>query len=116
MCENEYSTENPQVKWEICKIKVKELTQAFGKKKACQSRKEIQEIEKKLCDLEEKINNGDNSPNICKDYTATKSRVEHYYRQICKGASIRVRVKWFEECERNINYFLSLEKNNGIRK
>ena len=44
MCENEYSDENPQVKWEICKIKVKELTQAFGKKKARQSRKEIKEI------------------------------------------------------------------------
>ena len=46
MCENEYSNENPQVKWEICKIKVKESTQAFGKKKVSQSRKEIQEIER----------------------------------------------------------------------
>ena len=71
---------------------------------------------KEISGLEEKINNGDNSPNICKDYTATKSRVEHYYRQKCKGASIRARVKWFEEGERNTKCFLSLEKNNGIRK
>ena len=61
MCENEYTNENPQVKWEICKIKIKETTQIFGKKKkACQSSKEIQEIEKKLSDLEEEIN-GENS-------------------------------------------------------
>ena len=55
MCENEYTNENPQVKWKICKIQAKELTQSFCKRKARQSRKEIHEFEKKLCDLEEKL-------------------------------------------------------------
>ena len=115
-CKNEYSNENPQVKWEVCKVKIKELTQAFSKKKAKQNRGEVKEIEKKLCDLEEKINNGENSPNICKDYTETKSKLERYYQQKCKGASIRARVRWFEEGEKNTKYFLNLEKHQGVKK
>ena len=66
---------NPQVKWEIRQVKIKEFTQTFGK--AHHSRKEIHEIEKKLYDLEEKIKNGENSPNICKNSTETNSKVEH---------------------------------------
>ena len=46
MCENEYSTENPQVKWEICKIKVKELTQAFGKKKLVKVEKKYKKLKR----------------------------------------------------------------------
>ncbi len=115
-CKDEFSKENPHVRWEMCKVKIKELTQAFCKKKARQCRKELAETEKELDKLEGKINNGDDSPDVCKKYTETKSKLDNYYKQRCKGASIRARVKWFEEGERNTKYFLNLEKSQGVRK
>ena len=38
------------------------------------------------------------------------------YENEAKGAYIRSRVKWMGEDERNTEYFLNLEKNNGTKK
>ncbi len=98
------------------RLKSKNSHKRFVRKKARQCRKEFAETEKELDKLEGKINNGDNSPDVCKKYTETKSKLDDYYKQRCKGASIRARVKWFEEGERNTKYFLNLEKSQGVRK
>ena len=91
------------------------LTQRFSKKNAENNRNNIVKLEKKLNDLDCKINNGDNSYNIQKEYVETKASIEAHYRHLCKGASIRSKVKWFEEGERNTKYFLNLEKHHGVK-
>ena len=49
-------------------------------------------------------------------YLRLKEKLDRIYKNECKGAGIRARVKWMEEGEKNTNYFLSLEKKNGENK
>ena len=45
-----------------------------------------------------------------------KGKLSNVYKNECKGAGVRLRVKWMEGGENNSKYFLSLEKKNGDDK
>ena len=64
-----------------------------------------------IVDVEDRINEDTKD-----EYIRTKNKLEEMYVKDSKGASIRARVKWIEEGERNTKYCMGLEKKNGEKK
>ena len=77
----------------------------YGKEKAAQKRKSLQDAENHLKDLEEKVANDPNTDNI-KQLEIGKLKYENIYDYITRGTILRSRVKWYEEGEKIINIFL----------
>ena len=104
-------------KWELLKIKVKEYTQRFCRKKSV-TEKNIRSIllEERLRSLEIKIDVSVHNAGLENDYSKVKTKLEKIYQAEAKGAGIRARLKWIEQGERSTKYFLGLEKNSVRKK
>ena len=83
----------------------------YGKEKAAQKRKSLQDAENHLKDLEEKVANDPNTDNI-KQLEIGKLKYANIYNYITRGTILHSRVKWYEEGEKNNKYFLNLENHN----
>ena len=98
-------------KWELLKIKVKEYTQRFCRKKSVTEKNIRSILEERLRSLEIKIDVNVHNAELENDYSKVKTKLEKIYQAEAKGAGIRARVKWIEQGERSTKYFLGLEKN-----
>ena len=85
-------SQTKRVLWYIIKYKIRQETIRYGKEKAVQKRKYLQDAENHL-----KIG---------------KLKYENIYDYITRGTILRSRVKWYEEGEKNNKYFLNLENHN----
>ena len=103
-------------KWELLKIKVKEYTQRFCRKKSVTEKNIRSILEERLRSLEIKIDVNVHNAELENDYSKVKTKLEKIYQAEAKGAGIRARVKWIEQGERSTKYFLGLEKNSVRKK
>ena len=103
------------MKWEILKIKCREFAQKYGKKTSCRKKGEKANLERELANIELNLDK-QNDSRLREEYVRTKEKLEKMYKNECRGAGARSRVRWIEEGEKNTNYFLSLEKKNGENK
>ena len=69
-------------------------------------RGKVQQSEKQIVDSEA------TSEALTSEYENTKKELERIYDYITSGIIFRSNVKWYEEGERNTQYFFSLEKRN----
>ena len=103
-------------KWESLKIKVKEYTQMFCRRKSIKGKNIRSILEERLQSLETKIDVNEFNAEIENDYLKVKTKLEKIYQNESKGAGIRARVKWIEQGERSTKYFLGLEKSRVRKK
>ena len=102
-----------QIKWEMCKRKIKDYTIEYCKQKAKTKKDVVEILEKEVEMLEQSVI--ENHQKFKQSYTNAKNRLEKTFSQITKGAIIRSRVKWYEEGETNSKYFMGLEKCNNVK-
>ena len=79
--------------------------------KAKERRNRIQIIENRLKICEEKIADSPTQENLA-NLKSAKTAYEKEYDYIVRGSIISSRATWFEQGERNSNYFLNLENKN----
>ena len=112
----ELSNLDPQVKWDLSKLKIKEFCIAYSKEKKILNAK--QEI-----NLKEKLNNTDkllakNPSN--KELLLLREQIKHkldlHDLEKAKSAQIRSREKYIVDGEKNTRYFLNLEKARANAK
>ena len=116
---NEYEKDdsvNPNLLWEMVKMKVREESLKYGvTKKRKISRKE-EEIEKSIATLEkcltEKYVNEYQKQKVWSDLEAKKRELETIIEYRTKGAIVRSKSQWYNEGEKNTKYFLNLEKRH----
>ena len=103
-------------KWKLLKIKVKEYTQRFCRKRSVTEKNIRSILEERLRSLEIKIDVNVHNAELENDYSKVKTKLEKIYQAEAKGARIRARVKWIEQGERSTKYCLGLEKNSVRKK
>ena len=98
---------------EVLKNTIKEHSIIFsiGKKGKLNS-KEI-EIEQELNSLNLLINSDPSDEATLKKYMSKKGELETIQIDKTRGAAIRSRTKWIEQGEKNLKYFLNLEKSRA---
>ena len=111
----EYPSENPQLRWEICKIKVRELAIKYSKQKQKVQNQRVKQLQKEFSDLSEMVDRNPTSGDIHK-MENVKKELDDIYTYKCKGAYVRSREKWMEFGEKSTKYFLKREKMNGVKK
>ena len=70
--------------------------------------------EKKVCDLEKQVvENKGHGESIVAEYENARIELEKLYNYVTNGIILRSKAYWYEEGEKNIKYFLSLEKKTN---
>ena len=111
----EYVHENPQVIWEICKIKIREFAIKYSKEKQKKSRSYFDRLQNELAKQSEKVDNNPSESEF-KKLEKIREEVDKLYTYKCKGAYVRSREKWMEFGEKSTKYFLKRETSNGKKK
>ena len=62
----EYSNENPQLRWEICEMKVRELAIKYSKQKNYLQNQRVEQLQKELSELSEMVDKNAVSEDIHK--------------------------------------------------
>ena len=103
---------DPHNKWELCKIKIKEGSQSYSKKKQQKSRDKIAEMQERLNKIEQTLSTQPDNKPLKTELVKIKTELEVFALAQAHGAQIRSRIKYIEEGEKNTGYFLNLEKTN----
>ena len=107
-----------QLRWDLCKVKIKEFTIDFSKKKRKSEKNEQKKLNEELNKIDIELGKEDNTNK--QFYLAERDRVkrklEIFDLEKAKSAQIRSRVKFIEEGEKNTKYFLGLEKARANAK
>ena len=98
--------------WEVCKIKIKELTIAYCTKKQSVKKCVIKDIEEKLVQKEQDLVNSNYNHTIKAERDNLADTLYNIVEEQREGAKIRSRARWVEEGERPTKYFFNLEKKN----
>ena len=106
----------PLTKWELFKVKIREYTQKYCKKKALEKRDQKLLLELQLGELGKQIDANNHNDQLLNSYADVKEKLEKMYKTESKGAGIRARVRWMEDGEKSTKYFLGLEKSNAKKK
>ena len=100
--------------WDVGKIKLRQLTMSFSKRRAREKRSERQSLTKELASLRLLIDQGH------ANHLPRLKQVESNLRELdlddARGAQIRSRARWVEEGETSSSYFLRLERSRGLRQ
>lgn len=100
-----------QIRWEMCKLQIKEFSIRYGKDRQNSQNYEIKQLETELEQLESN-NLLQQDASIEARKSDVKEKIENYYINKAKAAQIRSRVKWIEEGEKGTKFFLGLEKTH----
>jgi exodeoxyribonuclease III len=114
--ETEYQTLNAQCKWDLCKLKMKELSMAYSKEKCMLHRQKMTSLNKKLDELDSKLAVDPQNDILLQEKQKIKQEVELDEMNKAKSAQIRAREKFITDGEKNTRYFLNLEKVRGSNK
>ena len=111
----EYNNFNKQLKWEMCKIKIREFSMKYAHDVKEKRNKHIKNVEKEYKELCEYLDE-----NLCTEKVERMKNLKHeidrWYEYQCKGAFVRSRARWLEFGEKSSKYFLQLEKAKGTKK
>ncbi len=97
--------------WDTIKCKIRGDTIQYSTEKKRNTVDKLKELERNLEYLENKNDNEKEEEII-----ELKQKIEKVMESKTKGAMIRSRARWFEEGEKNTNYFFNLEKRQANNK
>ena len=106
---------NAQVKWDMCKTKVKEFTIKYSKHQQIKRNKTFKQLQDEFEKVSKETDENSSEENI-KHYEKIKKEIDKFMTYNSKGAFIRSRQKWLEHGEKSSKYFLQIEKRNGKKK
>ena len=107
---NEYNNLDKQIKWDYCKIKIREFCIAYSKQKILNKKKDLEHSIDKLNEIEQKIAREPENKTLLTQREQMKHKIELNDLAKAKSAQIRSREKFIVEGEKNTKYFLHLEK------
>ena len=110
--EEDFDSENSfddEVKWEYLKFKIQNLKISYFKIHAQNNKKIKNDIENKLKDLKNDLNNYD------KLQKYSKIKLEEIYGKFIKSASIRGKCTWYKKGEKSTKLFLNSVKKRSSR-
>ena len=105
-----------QLRWDLCKIQIKEVSLAYSKRKSIERQRKIGSLKSQLKDIERKLSINNNDSDLLGKLQDTKLAIDLHSLYSAQGAQTRSRVKWIEEGEKNSKFFLGLEKANQNNK
>ena len=111
-------TENTdyQMLWDNCKIKIREYSIRYSKKKA-QNRKNNQvELRKRLDALHVQTSQNPDDTDLVDEMERVKMEMDLVHMVESKGAQVRAKAQWIEKGEKSTKYFLGLEKSRANYK
>ena len=85
--------EDYRIGWEFLKYKVRQFSQVYSKRKACERREKRVNLEKRL-----------------KSWKVISQKTLLQKKSL--GAILRSKVRWYEDGEKSTKCFLNLEKSN----
>ena len=93
------------------KFEIRKFTISYSKIRAKSNREIKNDLENKLKDLTNDLNNYDK----LQKYSKIKSELEEIYEKFVEGAKVRSRCTWYEEGEKSTKFFLNLEKKRALQ-
>ncbi len=115
-CEKEYASLTDRgFAWELTKMEIRSYTLPYcvKKKKGKIAFKKI--LEKELVSLQKTLDTNPTEINL-DHFQISEKELEHIANEDIKAHIFRSKIKWSEEGERNICFFLNLEKRNYTNK
>ena len=104
---------DPHLKWEYIKASIKDIGCRFGRHLAHTKRKNKQNFERQINELESHIALFPNDIKALKVQCELKQKLELMAIKEAEGARIRSGQKWAQEGEKCTKYFLNLEKQRS---
>lgn len=111
--EDEYKHLDPQSRWEMIKVSVKEISQQYSRYIQRTRKNKIKENNEKLNKLQNELAETPERTELGKDIEAIKKQLEISLLEDVRGSSIRAGIKWIEQGEKSNKFFLGLEKNRA---
>ena len=107
---------NPNILWDVIKMSIRGESIKYGtfKKKILNSK--LDEIQRDILHLQEKINSGNNDSSLFDQFDIKRQELQNIIAIKTKGAMIRSRVQEIEENETSSKYFFNLEKRTASIK
>ena len=102
---------NYQVKQEYMKFQIQKFTILYSKIPAKNNRKIKSDLENKIKDLENDLNNY----NKLQKYSKIKSDFEEIYEKFVEATKVRSKCTWYEEGEKSTKFFLYLERKRALQ-
>ena len=93
------------------KFQIRKFTISYSKIRAKNNRRIKKDLENKLKDLENDLNNCDQ----LQKYNEIKPELEKIYEKFGEGAKVRSKCTWYEEGEKSKKFFLNLEKKRALQ-
>lgn len=109
----EYNDLNPQLRWEMIKNNVEEVSQQYSKFLQREKRLNNNNYIKRLNILQNEFINKPNDVELQQKISKLKSELEIYEMDKAKGAQIRAGYRDIKEGERCTKYFLAVEKSRS---
>ena len=113
-CFEEFKKDNidldEQMKWDLCKIKIREICIQYSKRKKRSQRSRYLKLQEDLDKADAGLAADPQNSELLRHRERVKMEMEIYAVQEAKGTQTRARAKFIEEGEKNTRYFLSLEK------
>ena len=117
--EIKYSHENPALKLELIKWEVMNCNRKYAKNKAKNKRNILEDLEKRLSDLEKNRDENigfHNDVNIQENINDVRREINTIVEEKTKSSMLRSKIRWYKEGEKSSKYFLNLEKSNYNKK
>lgn len=112
--------DNDTIKWEFIRFKIRQFSMDYGKDKTKKLVHEEQEIENKLYDLEEKVDEEEvdqqESAEAEVELQNIRARLGEISNYKTEGLILRSQATWYEQGEKSTKYFLRLGSRNRIKK
>ena len=104
------------LKWDVIKMEIRSFTLQYSKKKARIERDKEKDLQIEMNNLQEKLSTSKNDHKLLNEYNAVKVQLDKILNNKIKGTILRSKARWYENGEKNTNYFLNLEKRSFLRK
>ena len=104
------SSSDDQVKWYCLKLVIRKFTISYCKIRAKNNRKIKNDLENKLKDLQNDLNNYDK----VQEYNKTKSELDEMYKKFVGNTKLRSKCTWHEKGEKSTIFLSDLEKNRAF--
>ena len=102
-CKSNLTNFPDQLKWDYCKIHIKELSIAYSKHKASRQRDDLKRLRVHLEKLQKNASSNASNEVFINEIKDTKLALDIYSLHDAKGAQTRSRVKWIEDGEKTQN-------------
>lgn len=104
--------ESKSLFWDFMKMKIREFARKFSKKKAQEKRDCIQTLEREIQNLERDLDMDQSSQNSKETIEEKRKELKQLYNESLEGLKVRSRATWYEEGEKNKEYFEQLLQSN----